>query len=109
MIYIYIPHLAQAESSDSRRSSSTVALQVEPPVTVPVLEPAQRTENINTYQYGIRDGVWNGVVRDQVGIDVSFENVVRFEFGELGGPGDSRVVNGIGIKDASSVDHEFPK
>ena len=91
---MYPHHLAQGEV---RRSSSTAALKIESPVTVPVLEPARRTDNINTYQYGVRDGVWDGVVRDQVGIDVRSGNVVRFELGESG---DSRVGNGIGIKDA---------
>ena len=75
-------------------------------MTVVVLEPAWRADNINTYQYGVRDGVWDGVARDQIGIAVRFGNVVRFEFG---GSGDSRVGNGIGIRDASSVGDESPK
>ena len=75
-------------------------MNIESPVTVPVLEPAWRTGNINTYQYGVRDGIWDGVFRDQVGIDVRSGSVVRFELGESG---DSRVGNGIGI----SSEHEF--
>ena len=49
-----------------------------------------RNDNINTYQYGVRDGV----VRDGVGIvgRSGVENVVRFELGESG---DSRVRDGI--------------
>ena len=86
-----------------------MALKIESLVTVPVLEPARRIDNINTYQYGVRDGVLDGVVRDRIGIAVRSRNVVRFELGELGDLGDSRVGNGIGIEDASSFDHAFSR
>ena len=100
---MYSHHLAQGEV---RRSSSTAALKIESPVTVPVLQPARRTDHINAYQYGVRDGVWDGVVRDQVGIDVRSVNVLRFELGESR---DSRVGSRIGIRDASGFHNEFLK
>ena len=99
---MYLPHLADREVSDSRRPSSTAALNIESQVTVPVMEQARRTDNINTYQYGVCDGVWEGVIRDKVGIDVRSGSVVRFELGESG---DSRSGNRIKI----CSEHEFPK
>ena len=99
---MYLPDSVQGERIDSRRSSSTAALKIESAVTVPVLEPARRTDKINTYQYGLRDGVWDGVVWDQVGNNVRSGSVVRFELGESG---DSRSGNRIKI----CSEHEFPK
>ena len=95
--YIYLPHLAQGGRSDWRRYSSTAALKIESPVPVPVLVPARRNDNINTYQYGLRDGV----VRHGVSIveRSGVENVVRFVLG------DSRVRGGI--RDALSFDYVF--
>ena len=73
------------------------------------MEPARRTDHINTYQYGVRDCVWDGVVLDQVEIAARCGNVVRFELGELGESGDSRVGSGIVIEDASSLGHEVSR
>ena len=76
-----------------RRCSSTAALKIESPVPVPILVPARRTDNINTYHYGVRDGVvWDGVgsvvrsvVRDGVGsvMRSGVGNVVRFGVGNV--------------------------
>ena len=99
---MYLSSLAQGERSDSRRYSSTAAVNIESPVPAPVLASARRSDNINTYKYGVRDGI----VRGGVGIvrRSGMENSVRFELGESG---NSRVRNGI--RDAVfGSDDEFP-